>query len=570
MQRKSPPSTNKAIAFWLLGLVAVYDIFLRCLHLLRHDHYYLISPDSYFFHWQAQRVLSGETVPLTWHSGLTYPLAYAARFIAFAFDIPRTDALDVAARWVSPALGVCSLVVMYLAASKMFGRRIGLLTAFVWAITFMVCFIEAAGSIDRDALSLLLLMTGAFVFYLSRSWHVRVGHWDLGWLMGGLMILGIEALLFDEWVWLGPVLLVVVLASGFAAEFFTRYLWHTLRSWLTGGDAWAMARRSLQAVGTALKESNWRPFALVLCLSVVIAAVKPGFPYMYRTGMELVSSALGSSNATGEVQELQGMGLGDIVGFGLLLIPLLAGFYAAVKRHSQADLFCLGWFVGLFALGLFSRRVFAFALPAASLLSAVGLGIILDFRVRRRFVRHIRIGAAITLMLLLVFFSLQAMYVGQHPRIAVHKNWQDALAYLKGAAPEDAVVMTWWDYGYWILDLANLRPVVDNGFYYWDEGRLRDIGLAYCATNAVEAEESMRKYGAEYLIFSRQDIEILPSITRYGLGEAYGDRKTIPDEMNDSLYTRALNEDFQSEDGLSVCYRNEDVVILAATPFAST
>ena len=145
---------------------------------------------------------------------------------------------------------------------------------------------------------------------------------------------------------------------------------------------------------------------------------------------------------------------------------------------------------------------------------------------------------------------------------AANNSWQDALIYLRDNTSEEAVVMSWWDYGYWILDLAERRPVVDNGFYAYDLERLQDIGLAYCTTETSEAVQVMQKYGADYLVFSEMETAILPSIARFGLGEEYGDGHSIPPELESSLYAQALSADFQSDQGLKLVYQNEEVVIL--------
>ena len=52
---------------WLLVMamvgLAIYAFFLRCSHLLDPDHYYIVSPDSHFFHWLAASVMAGEGPP---------------------------------------------------------------------------------------------------------------------------------------------------------------------------------------------------------------------------------------------------------------------------------------------------------------------------------------------------------------------------------------------------------------------------------------------------------------------------------------------------------------------------
>ena len=64
-----------------LGLLIIIGsgFALRLCHLLAKDHYYILSFDSYFFHWLAEKVVTGEPLPTSGlHSGLVYPLAYLA------------------------------------------------------------------------------------------------------------------------------------------------------------------------------------------------------------------------------------------------------------------------------------------------------------------------------------------------------------------------------------------------------------------------------------------------------------------------------------------------------------
>jgi len=45
----------------MLVLICLLAVALRCLHLLKADHYYILSPDSYFFHRMADLVASVRT-----------------------------------------------------------------------------------------------------------------------------------------------------------------------------------------------------------------------------------------------------------------------------------------------------------------------------------------------------------------------------------------------------------------------------------------------------------------------------------------------------------------------------
>ena len=328
----------------------------------------------------------------------------------------------------------------------------------------------------------------------------------------------------------------------------------------------------------AAQEANWRPFALIISLSVIWELVALLMPVMEPLTLSRLGYAAafvtqlgagaepgaGGAIPTGApiIAEIQGLGLTDLFAYHFLLIPMGFALYTTLRRWRRADVFCLSWFFALFFLSLFTKRVFIYAIPAACLLSGVGLVTIFDFRRRHRYQRILqRLGAGL-LIFCLLFISLSAFSTGSGGRAAPNDNWYDALLYLKAETPPEAVIMTTWDYGNWILDVAQRTPVVDNGLHGHPPDKLHDISLAYCATDAAEAVVIMEKYGASYLVFSTLEIGVLHHITNSAWGQAYGDGQSIPEEMKDSLYSRSLAEDFQGEDGLEVVYRNPEVVIL--------
>jgi hypothetical protein len=147
--------------------------------------------------------------------------------------------------------------------------------------------------------------------------------------------------------------------------------------------------------------------------------------------------------------------------------------------------------------------------------------------------------------------------------MAPTEEWQDALTYLREETPPESEIMTNWGWGYWILDLGQRRPVVDNGYYYYDEERLHDVGLAYATTEPSEAAQIMEKYGADYLVFSSFDLEI--SGTILGWTGIDGVEHTFAEN---SLVVNALNGKFQSGARLDVVFRSapdSEVVILRLT-----
>ena len=41
-------------------------------------------------------------------------------------------------------------------------------------------------------------------------------------------------------------------------------------------------------------------------------------------------------------------------------------------------------------------------------------------------------------------------------------DWKDAMTWLKENTPEDAIIASWWDYGYWITTLSDRTTLADN------------------------------------------------------------------------------------------------------------
>ena len=568
------PGERGLVLLWLLA-IAAYATLIRCLHLLDTDHYYIVSPDSYFFHWQAERALSGQDLAYSWHAGLTYPLAYTARVISLVAGMAPPEALTLAGKILPPTLGVVSVVLMYLAASRMYNWRVGLGAAFAWSVYADAWFGQVAGYLDRDGLTVLLLMAGVFLFHFSRRWHLRVMGKDIGWVAGALVVMGIEGLLTLEWVWVGAVLLLTVLLSYVILEALFNFLPYLLSVW-NGRDGGSQAtRRLLRGAVASFSRSNWRPLGLVLGVNVAIGLYYPGLSGILDT----TAYYMGGTVA---VAELVPMTTNDLLRPGLLIVPLLVGLYIGVTRHRKADLLCLGWFLSLVGLALFSSRILLLAAPATCLIAGVGLAWFLDLKSASKSPTVLGRGTQVMALpsgyvmkvcgtvLLLAMLLLISPRVARNflsDRGAADQDWQAALSYMKHETPEDSVVMSWWDYGYWILDLGDRRSVVDNGLAGWDEERLDDIGLAYCTADPAVAAEVMRRYGAGYLVFSRVEGTLL-EIPQRGLDDGRGDDKVTLDDLKESLYYQSLNGGFQSGGGLKRVYpapgeESPGVVILA-------
>jgi len=68
---------------------------------------------------------------------------------------------------------------------------------------------------------------------------------------------------------------------------------------------------------------------------------------------------------------------------------------------------------------------------------------------------------------------------GTHFNISTN-DWPDAMQWLRENTPEDAVIASWWDYGYWISTLAERKTLADNSTLL--DWQIRKIAVTYMST----------------------------------------------------------------------------------------
>ena len=68
---------------------------------------------------------------------------------------------------------------------------------------------------------------------------------------------------------------------------------------------------------------------------------------------------------------------------------------------------------------------------------------------------------------------------GTHFGISTN-DWADAMQWLRENTPEDAVIASWWDYGYWISTLGERKTLADNATLL--DWQIRKIAAMYMST----------------------------------------------------------------------------------------
>ena len=205
----------------------------------------------------------------------------------------------------------------------------------------------------------------------------------------------------------------------------------------------------------------------------------------------------------------------------LILIPL--GLYFCFKRLAPADIFLIIFLILMYYFtGSMIRIILIFA-PAAALMAAYGLVSILKIfgsfigeknvgvsRKRKRQLKGTLGNTEVVVVYLVVGFLCTAQVI-HSANIAVTQmsqvqmvpggvihDWEEALTYMRTNLKGTDVVVSWWDYGYWLTPVGNVTTVNDNNTK--NVTRIGLTGMAMMQTSEVYSAKALRALGADYVL----------------------------------------------------------------------
>jgi len=132
-------------------------------------------------------------------------------------------------------------------------------------------------------------------------------------------------------------------------------------------------------------------------------------------------------------------------------------------------------------------------------------------------------------------------------------DFREAYYWLRQNTPEDAVVMSWWDYGYQIAGMADRPTLVDNNT--WNNTHIATVGKAMSSTEEV-AYPILRKHDVDYVLiifggligYSGDDINKFLWMVRIAQG-------VWPDEIQEPNYFTRTGE-YKVDDQASQTMKN--------------
>ncbi len=207
----------------------------------------------------------------------------------------------------------------------------------------------------------------------------------------------------------------------------------------------------------------------------------------------------------------------------MMILPL--GIYFCFKRYIAADIFMIVFLLTIFYFTGSMIRIILLFSTAAALVGAYGLVNILKLfgsfyeeqrvEIRRRRKKVLRrrktLGKTeIYGVYLLVGFlcisqvahatnlSITSLSYSQLVPGGVLHDWEDSLTWMRNNLPGDSVVVSWWDYGYWLTPIGNVTTVNDNGNYrVWRDGM---TGISLMQTNEIYSAQMLKELHADYIL----------------------------------------------------------------------
>ncbi len=234
--------------------------------------------------------------------------------------------------------------------------------------------------------------------------------------------------------------------------------------------------------------------------------------------------------------------------FGMLVILAPLGIIFAIRDLNQIKLYTVIYVLSSLYSAASLIRLTILAAPALCILGAFALSVMLQpfisitFRQvsRRQYRFNLRVGRSLSILLILISFVLilqpllRGLDAGYAPTTVAASSlpvraeitdWSEALTWMKTNLPPKTVVVSWWDYGYWITVMGEKITLADNGTT--NSTQIAWIGRMFMSTEEdaiamiTEFNEYTSRYGVNYPI---SYVVVFSTISQASSGQfLYGD-----------------------------------------------
>jgi dolichyl-diphosphooligosaccharide--protein glycosyltransferase len=260
--------------------------------------------------------------------------------------------------------------------------------------------------------------------------------------------------------------------------------------------------------------------------------------------------------------ELQGMDTGFFwQRFNIVGIFFVLGFLSTIRDLSNRyNLFLIPWVASsLFLMHRVGLRGAFTASFALAILGACGLLKFVTYVKTRGF--HESPVPQILLVSLLLFSAYEGVQYSTALEPLINDNWVDALEWIEGNTPENSVVLSDWNYGYWIMGIAHRKPVIKPA---QNQRRIEQVYSMFLEEKEAKVEPIIKRYKVDYVLLASDIIFLVPNMEsilnksnymyiifpykgrahiRQVPAEVYGDEKVFIVQDNGMYYGYVLEDD---------------------------
>lgn len=499
----------------LFGIVAVF-LGIR-LTFLRYGFLYGFDP---YYHYHNARALLEE--------GALLPFSfYTPALLVHALLKPLGVSFYDAFRLTTPLVGALTLVLFYLLARELFGNRAACLGALILAVLPGFVTRALAGNYRGDLYAMLFYTAGFLLFFKALKARSTARAAGLSSLAG--VAFGISAFVWSSgYIFAMTVLslfIILQVSAGFALAGDERrtalaYVTTSLAGILLILAAQRFELAEVKAVGFRdyytyffpgvaayslllslasgrLKVAGFsRRAALLACFAAV--GLVASFA-IFKTPLENLINIYGKLinpqqlRPTAEVVKVGMPMLWERFSLLLLLTPLaLLHLLKKLSRgmSSREGIFLLVWFAaGMFIVYKAGQRAIFTASPVVALLLGVFLSDLRTYLPRN--LAHATAAFAVA------FTAIAGATFAYNYAPMITPEWNESLVWLEQHSPGDARVLSWWDYGYWILAIAERSPILTPGS---PGSAVKPVAELLLGSDEGRLIDYMKKRRAEYLL----------------------------------------------------------------------
>jgi asparagine N-glycosylation enzyme membrane subunit Stt3 len=239
------------------------------------------------------------------------------------------------------------------------------------------------------------------------------------------------------------------------------------------------------------------------------------------------------------------------------------------KKRNFEHIFAAVMFIGTLVLAIGAARLaFQFAFPfaiAAGYFLIRGGGYVLNASrkaLKEKGYRYLKVTGGVFIGLVLLTNFASAWVMANNVGTPMTDDFYQAMIWLRDNTPEDAVLLEWWDYGWWYQYIAEKITLVDGGYH--DQRPTQDIAKFYTEplsedSGPYSSLNFLKNYTVDYVMVSS---DLIPKFGAMSKIANWG-------EKIDVLPTLSLSNNYQEGDKMLLEYGGGEQTIIVAYSIGS-